>query len=82
MTQIGEAVAVSMIKIEDTSQCIICGGSHNKPKKEKLSKTASVEKGWQRKSMQGIFWDDTKTKVVTIHGTIENQKDLMKLIFL
>ncbi len=54
MTDIGEAVAVSVITV-DGDKCVFCGGSHEEPKIEEIKEVAPTDKGWQRKSMQGVF---------------------------
>lgn len=54
MTDIGEAVAVSVITV-DGDKCVFCEGSHEEPKTEEIKEVAPNDKDWKRKSMQGIF---------------------------
>ena len=55
MTDIGEAVAVSVITVEG-DKCIFCGESHEAPKVEEIKAVAPSNKNWQRPaSMQGTF---------------------------
>jgi|GEM_PF-6224407 len=43
----------SIVNTKDV--CVFCGGDHEEPKKEKVEPVAPSDKGWQRKSMKGIF---------------------------
>lgn len=55
MTGIGEAVAVSIITVDEDA-CIFCGGSHDEPKVEEIKEVAPSDNNWHRpSSMQGVF---------------------------
>lgn len=43
----------SLVNVKDV--CAFCGGDHEEPKKEDIKPVAPSDKGWQRKSMKGIF---------------------------